>query len=169
MLAITLSGLMIGCKPAQPGDANATNSTAEAPVLPTGATAGDYARAAVTNTVNATTQAWAQVKASFQAAMAYTYDQKDVFIAKTKTDIQALDQKIQDLSDQAAKSTEAERTSIQVKLQALRAKRAVLGDKLTEVENATAKDWDAAKTDFNNAYDDVKTSVQDDWHSLTGS
>jgi len=169
LLAIALAGLAIGCQPAQPGDAHPTNGTADAPVPPNGPTAGDYARAAVTNTVDATTQAWTEVKASFRAAMADGYDQKVAFVAQTKADIKVLDQKIQDLSDRAAKATDADQASIQSKLQDLRAKRAVLDQKLTDVKNATAMDWNDTKAAFQNAYDDVKKSCQDVWHSLTAS
>jgi len=161
LLAVTLAGFATGCKPSNSGEENpsATNSTMQ--------TAQDYAQAALTNTVNATTQAWADVKASFQSAMGYSYDHKDQFIAATKADLQVLDEKIQNLSDRIANASDATKASLQSEMQDLRAKRAVLDQKMANVKNATEADWDDAKAGFQNAYDDVKTSLKNAWHSLT--
>ena len=154
-LAAGLVGFAAGCKPSGP---------AENPP-----TAKDYANAAVTNAAAATSLAWAEAKADFESAMDYSYDKKDEFTAKTKADLQTLDDKIQKLSDRAASASDATRADLQTKLQDLRAKRAVLDQKLTKLKNATDADWNDAKVGFQNAYDDVKTSVTNAWHSVTGS
>ena len=155
ILAAGLVGFAAGCKPSGPAD----NSP----------TAKDYANAAVTNAAAATSLAWADAKADFESAMDYSYDKKDEFTAKTKADLQTLDEKIQKLSDRAASASDATRAELQVKLQDLRAKRTVLGQKLDRLGNATDADWNDAKVGFQNAYDDVKTSVTNAWHSLTGN
>jgi predicted nucleic acid-binding protein len=80
-----------------------------------------------------------------------------------------LDQKIQDLSGRAANATDATKTDLQTKLEELRAKRAVLGQKLDDVKNATEANWDDAKNAFHNGYEDVRTSLHDAWHTLTGN
>jgi len=158
-----LAAVVAGCKPANSTDENPpdTNSTMQ--------TAQDYAHAALTNTVNATTQAWAEVKASFQSAMGDSYDQKDKFVAATKSDMQVLDEKIQNLSDKIASASDSTKASLQSDLADLKGKRSVLDQKMANVENATQADWDDAKAGFENAYDDVKTSLKNTWHSLTNS
>ena len=132
-------------------------------------TAKGYADAALTNTVNATTQAWADVKASFQSAMGYTYDKKEEFVAKANDDLAAMDQKIQNLSDKAASASDAAKANLQSDMQDLKAKRATLDQKLTDVKNSTADNWDSAKSAFENGYDDVKTALKNAWHALTAS
>jgi hypothetical protein len=161
LASASVAGLATGCKPSDSADENppATNSTLQ--------TAKDDAGAALTNTVNATTQAWAEVKADFQSAMGYSYDQKDEFIAKTKADMQVLDQKIQKLSDWVASASDTTKADLQSEMQDLRAKRAVLDQKLANVQAATADNWEDAKAGFKNAYFDVKTSLQNAWHSVT--
>jgi len=168
LLAIVLASLASGCQPDRPGDASPANRPAFAPAPPP-PTAGDYARAAITNAVSATTQTWAEVKASMQSALADGYDQKEAFVNRTKADLRELDQKISNLTAQAGQAAAADSDSIKAKLRDLRAKRAVLDQKLAAVENASAANWDSAKTNFKSAYDDVKASLQDAWHSLTGS
>jgi hypothetical protein len=164
LLAVGLSALAVGCKPSGSDYQNTTNTaSANEP------TAKYYANAAVTNTAAATTQAWAEMKADFQSAMGYSYDRKDEFVAKTKADLKVLDEKIQDLSDRAATASETTRADLQVKLQELRAKRGGLDQRLNRLKNATEEEWSAAKEGFQNAYDDVKTSVTNAWHSMTGN
>lgn len=119
------------------------------------------------NTKEATTQAWANVAESAQSAEYYTYDKKDAFVAQARTNLDALDQKIKELSDKAANASDSVRADAQTKLQDLRDKRAALDQKLDAVKNATEADWNDVKTAFQNSYDDVKNSLKQTWQWLT--
>ena len=105
-------------------------------------------------------------KESLQSAMDYTYDKKDAFVAGASADLDALDQKIKELSDKAATASDSIKNEAQTKLQDLRDKRAELGKKLDDVKNASQANWNELKTGFQTAYDDVKTSLQQAWQWL---
>lgn len=107
--------------------------------------------------------AWQNAKASFSSAMDDTYDKKDDFVAKAQSDLDALDQKIQQFTNQAATVAGNAKADAQAKVQELRDKRGTLNQKLTDVKNATSDTWDKTKTAFNDAYDDVKSSLARAW------
>ena len=119
------------------------------------------------NTKAATTNAWADIKDSFQSTKDYTYDKKDAFVASAKADLDALDQKLKELSDKTATASDSVKADAQTKLQDLRDKRAALDKKLDGVKNATEADWDDAKNGFNNAYEDLKNSLRQMWQWLS--
>jgi vacuolar-type H+-ATPase subunit I/STV1 len=116
-----------------------------------------------------TTNAWAYIKESLQPAADYTYDKKDAFVAGASADVDAVDQKIKELSDKAANAGDSVKTGAQAKLQDLNAKRAVLGQKLDDVKNSTEANWNDVKTGFKSSYDDVRDSLKQTWQSLTGN
>jgi chromosome segregation ATPase len=113
------------------------------------------------------TNAWADMKESLQSITGYTYDQKDAFVASASADVDALDQKIKELSDKVANASDSVKTNEQAKLEELNANRADLGKKLDDVKNSTEAGWNDAKTGFKNSYDDVKNSLKQAWHELT--
>jgi len=113
-----------------------------------------------------TTNAWADVKESMKPVADYTYEKKDAFVANAKTDLDALDQKINELSDKAAAASDSIKNEAQAKLQALHGKREELGKKFDDVKNATQADWDELKTGFKTSYDGVKASLQQTWQWL---
>jgi hypothetical protein len=116
-----------------------------------------------------TTNAWANLKESLQSATDYTYDKKDAFVAGASADVDAVDQKITELSDKAANAGNSVKVGAQAKMQELNAKRAVLGQKLDDVKNSTEANWNDVKTGFKSSYDDMKDSLNQAWQSLTGN
>lgn len=165
LLAAAVAVVAAGCDQSG-GDSSGAGGSSTASNPPT---IGDYAHAAATNTANAAGLAWANVKESFHSAMGYGFSEKDEFVAKTKDDMADLDHKISDLSARAADAGSNVKAGVQDNLQDLKAKRAVLDQKLTDIKNATAGDWDAAKTNFQNSFYDVKAALQDTWHSIKGN
>lgn len=101
------------------------------------------------NTKYAVTNAWADLTESLGTNQDYTYDKKAAFVTGAQADLNALDQKIQALTASAEAS--------------LHDQRAALDQKLTDVQNATADNWDSAKTAFENSYAEVKYSVKQAW------
>lgn len=114
-------------------------------------------------TKTATVAAWTDIKESLGSTNDYTYDKKDEFVSKANADLAALDQKIKDWSDNAANASDSMKADMQAKLKTLNDKRAALDQKLDDVKNATAANWDAAKTTFKNSYEDVKDSLKNMW------
>jgi ABC-type uncharacterized transport system auxiliary subunit len=102
---------------------------------------------------------------SLAAAVDYSYERKDEFVAKARADLAALDTRIKDLSDKATNADETAKASIQTKLQNLRDQRAVLQQKFASVKDATAADWEGVKTNFQSTWEDVKDSFRDAWHA----
>jgi hypothetical protein len=175
-LAVAIS--VMGCKQSNPTDENPgttdTNSLSVTQQL-------ENAKEAATNawqktkeaTTNAwasmkegTTNAWTDTKESLQSAADYTYDKKDAFVAAASADLDALDQKMKELSDKAANASDSVKNEAQTKLQDLRDKRTVLGKKLDDVKNASQADWNELKTGFQTSYDDTKNSLKQAWQWL---
>jgi vacuolar-type H+-ATPase subunit H len=157
--------VLAGCNKSETSDAypaaGATNSIS------------DNVRDAATNawqkTKDATTNAWASMKESLQSATDYSYDKKDAFVAGASADVDAMDAKIKELSDKAANAADPAKASVQAELQDLKAKRAVLGEKLDAVKSSTEANWNDVKAGFKSSYDDVKSSIKQTWQSLTGN
>lgn len=97
----------------------------------------------------------------------YAFDKKEVYVADASNDLAALDRKLDELSDQAAAAGGALKTNAQIKIQALRNQRAGLDQKLLTLKQATATNWDEAKSKFMKAYSEAKSSCQQAWQGLT--
>ena len=179
LAGLALAASMAGCKRSNPADENPAPSDANSLSVTQQL---ENAREVATNvwqktketTTNAwsnlkegTTNAWACIKDSMQATKDYTYDKKEAFVASASADLDALDQKIKELSDKAATASDSVKADAQVKLQELRDKRAVLSQKMDAVKNATEAGWNDAKSAFQNSYDDVKSSLKQAWQWLT--
>src|ERR1700733_321250 len=176
--AFFIAILATGCKQSNPADENPTASDTNsmsvtqqlenAKEVATNAwqNVKDTTTNAWSNLKEGTTNAWADVKDSMETTKDYTYDKKDAFVASASADLDALDQKIKELSDKAATASDSVKADAQVKLQELRDKRSALNQKLDAVKNATEADWNDAKTAFQNSYDDIKSSLKQAWQWL---
>ncbi len=152
------------------GDTNLPPTTNDLSLGSTNPSVSQQATGMATNawekTKEATTNAWQDIKESLSSAWDYSYDKKDAFMADATNDLSALDQKIQTLSDKAATANDNVKADAQVKLQELRAKRAVLDQKLTDVKNSTEANWNDVKAGFQASYEDAKSSVKQAWQWL---
>jgi hypothetical protein len=172
LAALAIATLATGCKQSNPAvenppasDTNSLSVTQQlqnAKEVATNAwqNVKDTTTNAWSNLKEGTTNAWADIKDSLETTKDYTYDKKDAFVASASADLDALDQKIKELSDKAATASDSVKADAQTKLQELRDKRVVLNQKLDAVKNATEADWNDAKTAFQNSYDDVKNSLK---------
>lgn len=178
LAALAVATCMVGCKQSNPAAENSTASDtnslsvtqqlANAKEVVTNAwqETKDATSNAWSNVKQGTTNAWADIKDSMQATKDYAYDKKDAFVASASADLDALDRKINELSDKAATASDSVKPDAQTKLQDLRDKRATLDKKLDDVKNATEADWNDTKTAFQNSYEDVKNSLKQDWQWL---
>jgi predicted nucleic acid-binding Zn-ribbon protein len=162
--ALAVATVLTGCKQSNPADEN--------PAVDTNSPSTNAWQKVKETTTNAwadvkegTSNAWADAKDYWQTND-YAYDKKDAFVADAKADLDALDQKIKDWSDKVASSTDSVKADAQAKLQELRDKRSGLDQKLDDIKNATAANWNDAKAGFENAYDDTKNSVKQAWQWL---
>jgi hypothetical protein len=151
-------------------DTNTLTGTNDLSLDNTNPSVSQQATAMATNawakTKEATTNAWQDIKESLSSAWDYSYDKKEAFMTDATNDLSVLDQKIQTLSDKAATANDNVKADAQVKLQELRAKRAVLDQKLTDVRNSTEATWNDAKAGFQASYEDAKSSVKQAWQWL---
>ncbi|HEU6448212.1 MAG TPA: hypothetical protein VFV23_07235 [Verrucomicrobiae bacterium] len=129
-----------------------------APTNPPAASSGSWQ-----NVKTNATQSWHDIKETLGASADYTFQKKDEFVAKAKTDLKALDAKIKELSKKTSSSTGDTKAAAQDKMKKLKVERAELAKKLKEAKAATADDWDKAKAGFTNGYAQVKQSVKDAW------
>jgi len=165
--------LVAGCnRKANPAGGNATAGTNDSLQAAKAAATNAWQKteAAATNAWTAThaklAEAWAGVQDTLGAVTDYTYEKKDDFVGKAGADLNALDAKIKELSDKIANANAAVKAEAQTKLQSLRDQRAGLAGKLEAAKDATAANWDEAKTAFRSAYDGMKASLKDAWQWL---
>jgi hypothetical protein len=118
------------------------------------------------NVKEGSTQAWANAKESFASASDYTYDKKDEFVAKAQADLDAVDQKMKELADEATNATASAKDEAQTKIDELKVKQSELNQKLDNVKNATADQWDNVKTNFTDAYDNTTNALAQAWQWL---
>lgn len=178
LTALAITMLATGCKQSSqsdetttPGNANSLSATQQLQNAKEVATnAWQQVKDTTTNAWESvkegTTNAWADIKESMQPVADYTYEKKDVFVANAKADMDALDQKIKELSDKVAAASDSVKNDAQTKLQALHGKREELDKKFDNVKNANQADWDELKAGFKTSYDNVKASLQQAWQWL---
>jgi uncharacterized protein YdcH (DUF465 family) len=153
-----------GCDKSNVATDNSTAGDTNQPTLLQ--SAASTATNAWQQTKDATSDAWYDLKDSLSSATNYTYEQKDEFVAAATNDLAILDQKIQALSDKATSASDSVKADAQTKIQELRAKRAALDQKLTDVQNSTDANWNDVKAGFQSSYDDAKSSVKSAWQWL---
>jgi len=93
----------------------------------------------------------------------YTYDKREVFLDDANADLAELDQKINQFSESAQAASAAVNAAAQPKIEDLRNQRAALGQKLNTLRSATEANWNALKTDYQNADSKMRVSLQDSW------
>ena len=105
-----------------------------------------------------------EVREALRAAKAYTFERKDEYQRKLQDVLTDMDERIDDLREQAESATGAARRDAEAKLRELRAKRQVVSERLQKVNAATADTWDRvtgavsdAVQDFQKLYDDVRS------------
>jgi hypothetical protein len=102
MLGILAVAMLVapGCtKNGTPDESSATGDTNSMSVTQQLQNAKEVATNAWQETKEATTNGWADLKESLQSIIGYSYDQKDAFVASASADVDALDQKMKELSD----------------------------------------------------------------------
>lgn len=122
-----------------------------------------------TSVKTGTTQAWTDVKSKFASEPAktnYLYAKKDEFVAQARGELDRLDGKIRQLSDEATNVTASAKAEAQAKLKSIKAQRGYLDKKLEDAKSATQTGWNKAQAGFQKAYDDTKSSVQAAWDWL---
>ncbi len=105
-----------------------------------------------------------EVRDALQAAKRYTFRQKDEYQRKLQDVLNDMDERIDDLQEQAESAAGQARKDAEAKLRELRAKRGVVRDRLDKVSAATADTWDRvtgavsdAVQDFQKMFDDVSS------------
>jgi len=155
---LLIAALTAGCKKTNPAD--------ETPPPGDNKSTSASITQQLQNAREMATNVMESMKQSVQSAADYTFDKKDAFTAKAGSDLDALDQNIKELGDKAATGADSVKADAQAKLQDLRDKRVALQQKMDEVKNATATNWNEAKAGFQQSYDDVKASVKAVWQWL---
>ena len=169
-MAIGIATAAVGCKKNTSEDVNAPDTNSTPTVGQSASNAWQQTKSATTNAMQdiktGTLNAWEDVKESVSSVTNDTYAQKDAFVTAANSDLAALDEKIQKLSDKAATASDNVKADAQAKMDELRSKRAILDQKMTDVKNSTDATWNDAKASFESAYDDTKSSVKAAWQWL---
>jgi len=180
LVALAVAALVTSCKQSNPADnppaTSGTNSTTSLTnawqktreiTTNAWADAKDTATNAWANTKTAAMEAWVDIKEKTGSTGDYTYAKKDEFVTQATADVNALDQKIRELSDQAAKANESAKDDARTKLQDVHNKREALDQKLNNVKTATEADWNNAKAAFRNSDEEVQNSIKQTWQWLS--
>jgi predicted nucleic acid-binding Zn-ribbon protein len=102
----------------------------------------------------------AETKQAAQDMKDYTYAQKAEFVAAMQTQLDALNQDLDQLSARVERASDAVKAEAKPKLQALRDQTAQLNKQLDEAKNATESTWDSVKGGFKKAYEASKDGFQ---------
>ena len=89
----------------------------------------------------------------------YTYAEKDEFVKQMQTELDQLNQDLDQLSAKVESSTDAVKAEAKPKLQALRDQAAQLSQQLTATKGATETTWDSVKAGSKKAYAAVKDGI----------
>jgi vacuolar-type H+-ATPase subunit I/STV1 len=158
----------IGCKPSYSDNESIIASETNAWAANTWQGINESTTNALVKIEGSDTNAWASVKEDLaRSAVDYSYEQKADFVAAVVSDLEALDKKIQKLSDKVATARDNLKADAKAKLEALREQRKKLNEKLEDAKNSADSNWLEAKANFKTAYDDVKNAVKDTWKWLT--
>ena len=107
----------------------------------------------------ATGSAPANANSAPAAEPSYPYSRKEEFTTFMKTNLDKLNQEIEQLAAKISTLSAAAQADAKEKLQALREQAQRLGQHFDKVQNASAGSWDAAKADMSKAYDDLKAGI----------
>lgn len=83
---------------------------------------------------------------AMQDMKTYTYAEKDAFVAKMQTELDALNQELAQLTVKIANASDAVKADAQPKIDALRVQIAELGPQLDNAKSATESTWDQVKS-----------------------
>jgi chromosome segregation ATPase len=101
------------------------------------------------------------VKQAAQDMKDYTFAERAEFLKSMQTQLDALNQDLDELSAKVDSSSDAVKADAKPKLQALREQAAKLKEQLTGVQNATESTWDSVKAGTKKAYDSVENSFKE--------
>jgi len=95
-----------------------------------------------------------------EAIKDYTVEKKNEAVAQAKKLTADLDGKIKELEVEASKQTGEAKAKAQAQLRDLKAKRAKVSQKASDLGKATNASWDRAKEGFADAYRDLATAYE---------
>jgi predicted phage tail protein len=90
-----------------------------------------------------------------EAIRDYTVEKKNQAVAEGRKLLKDADARIKQLDAKAAKATGEVKAKSQEEIKELKAKRALVSQKLDEMGKATAASWDSVKNGFADAYKDM--------------
>jgi chromosome segregation ATPase len=90
----------------------------------------------------------------------YGYDQKDEFVAKMKTQLSGVNDRLNQISQQVDSAGDAAKASAEPKLQALRDQAAKLNQQLDAAGDATESTWESAKAGAITAYQGLQDGIR---------
>jgi hypothetical protein len=102
----------------------------------------------------------AEAAGTTAAEPSYPYSRKEEFTAFMKTNLDKLNQDIEQLSAKIASLSAAAQAEATQKLQALREQARRLGQQFDQVQNASAGSWDNVKSDMSKAYADLQSGIR---------
>jgi hypothetical protein len=107
-----------------------------------------------------TTQKPADASSAPAAEPSYPYSRKEEFTAFMKTNLDKLNQEIDQLSAKIASLSAAAQAEATQKMQALREQAQRLGQQFDKVQNASEASWESVKTDASKAYADLQSGIR---------
>jgi hypothetical protein len=99
------------------------------------------------------------VNNALDTARAYTYSQREEFQRRLQTTMRDLDERIEELQEQAAESGAETRRRLDKELDQLRQQREVLRQRANQVQNATVDNWRDIQAGVNSIIGDVERTI----------
>jgi uncharacterized protein YbaP (TraB family) len=168
LMVTVLAALAAGCNKSNPTMEGASDSGTN---LSSVLQKCENAREIATNTWQpanvSATNAFAKAKESAASVVDYAFDQRSECVVQAVAELDSLDQEIRQLTDKLATASDAVKIKARTEILMLSDQRAALSQKLAELQDATAENWDEAKTEFKRANDEAKTSWRQSWQWLS--
>ena len=100
-----------------------------------------------------------EARQALEAAGRYTYQQKDQYEKKLRGVVDDLDDRIDDLQQQARTATQDARRKLDAQIRDLKQKREVVEDRLNKVKSAGADAWNDVKAGVQSAVEDLQRAL----------
>ncbi len=92
---------------------------------------------------------------------AYTYEQKEQFIASMEKELVAIENNIEELGRTVQRTTGDTKAAAEDRLKKLRSQAGLLKSNINDVKNANASTWEQVKNNTHEIYENVKSSLND--------
>jgi hypothetical protein len=130
--------------------------------------AGEMAEEATEKTTEMAKEATDAVKEGTAAAMDWSQEKIDAFMSEAKTQLGDFDAKFEELSAKAAEMDDAAKEALSGQMEELATLKDAAAEKLASLQDASGDAWAAAKAEYDELIEQIKTLYENIKESMMG-